>query len=316
MNRSVSVVIPALNEARYIEACLTSVLSQEIDGKLEVIVADGGSNDATALIARRLGAKVISNSQGSIPAGLNRGLEAARGDVIARFDAHSEMTPGYLRTCLRVLEEEKGVVNVGGWCQPMATGPWGRALGAAVASPVGVGNARIWREPRAGSSRADVDTVPFGCFLLSALRETGGWREDILANEDFELNHRLRRRGGRIVFDPHIRSIYRPRETYSEIVRQYWRYGRWKAVVLSDSPQSLEPRQVAPLALLMAAAGAPSSRFLRLALLCYAGVITTATMRSRNGWRTAVILVSTHVSWGAGLLTGLGRLLHDSRTVS
>ncbi len=316
MTRLISVVIPALNEARYIEACLTSVLSQEIDGELEVIVADGGSSDATALIARRLGARVIPNSRGSIAAGLNRGVESARGDVVARFDAHSEMTPGYLRSCLRVLEEEHGVVNVGGWCQPVGRGPWGRALGAAVASPIGVGNARIWREPPPGACRSDVETVPFGCFPVSALRGIGGWREDILVNEDFELNHRLRRCGGRIVFDPHVRSIYRPRERYSEIVCQYWRYGRWKAVVLSDSPRSLEPRQLAPLALLMAAAGAPFSRPLRLALLCYAGVVTTATIRSGGGWRAAAIFVSAHASWGAGLLTGLVRLPHDSRPAS
>jgi succinoglycan biosynthesis protein ExoA len=303
MAPAVSVVIPALNEARYIESCLKSILAQEIDGELEVIVADGDSSDDTAAIARRLGARVAANPGRSIPAGLNRGLELVRSEVFVRFDAHSEMAPGYLMACLRALADERDAANVGGWCEPVAESPWGRAIGAALASPLGVGNARLWRKPRPGSSRHEVETVPFGCFRTSALREVAGWREDILANEDFELNYRLRRHGWRIVFDPQIRSIYRPRETYTKIVSQYWRYGRWKAIVLADAPRSLEPRQLAPPALLAVMGAAPFSRRLRLALLVYAGVIAAATLNSRGGWRTAPTLISMHVAWGAGFLT-------------
>src|ERR1700689_4590113 len=158
MIRLVSIVIPAFNEACYIEACLKSVLEQEVDGALEVIVVDGESTDETAAIARRMGVRVISNPKRSIPAGLNRGLEFAEGEVIIRFDAHSEMQQGYVNACLRALAEEEGAVNVGGWLQPLGEGPWGRALAAALASPFGVGNARIWRRPRPGAQRCDVES--------------------------------------------------------------------------------------------------------------------------------------------------------------
>jgi succinoglycan biosynthesis protein ExoA len=311
---SASVVIPALNEACYIEACLKSVLAQEIDGAFEVIVVDGDSTDDTAAVARRLGVRVIANPKRSISAGLNRGLTAARADVVVRFDAHSEMTPGYLRASLRALAEEEGAVNVAGWLHVVAEGPWGRALAAALASPFGVGNARIWRKPRPDMRRCDVDTVPFGCFPTSALRDAQGWREDILANEDYELNYRLRRRGGRIVFDPEIWSIYRPRESYPDIVRQYWRYGRWKAVMISGAWESLKPRQVAPIGLLAVACAAPFSRHLRVALLGYASVVTAVAVHSRGGWRTAPTLASMHAAWGAGFLTQWVHDLHASRT--
>jgi succinoglycan biosynthesis protein ExoA len=311
---SVSVVIPALNEARYIEACLKSVLAQEIDGAFEVIVVDNDSTDDTAAIARRMGVRVVASPKRSIPAGLNRGLKAARADVVVRFDAHSEMTPGYLRASLRALAEEEGAVNVAGWLHVVAEGPWGRALAAALASPFGVGNARTWRKPRPDMRRCDVDTVPFGCFATTTLRDAQGWREDILANEDYELNYRLRRHGGRIVFDPEIWAIYHPRETYPDIVRQYWRYGRWKAVMVSGAWESLKPRQVAPIGLLAVVCAAPFSRHLRLALFGYASVITAVAVHSRGGWRTVPTLASMHAAWGAGFLTQWVRGLHASRT--
>src|SRR5262249_44771484 len=63
----VSVVIPALNEARHIEACVRSALAQEVDGGLEVIVVAGRSTDGTAALARAAGATVVENAEGGIP---------------------------------------------------------------------------------------------------------------------------------------------------------------------------------------------------------------------------------------------------------
>ncbi len=299
----VSVVIPAREEARHIECCIRSALAQDVDCPVEVIVADGHSRDDTAARARRLGVTVLDNARQSIPAGLNLGLAAARGEILVRFDAHAEMPPGYLRACLRGLREEPGTANIGGWIKPIGAGPWGRALAAALASPVGVGNARIWRPPHPAEHRRDVSTVPFGCFRTATLRAAGGWREDLLANEDFELNHRLRMRHGRVVFDPAVWSIYRPRDTLTAIARQYWRYGRWKAVVLHEAPESLKSRQLAPIGLFAAAASAPFLRAGRVALAAYGALVAVGSVHSRGGWRTAPVLMTLHLVWGAGLIS-------------
>ena len=169
------------------------------------------------------------------------------------------MQPGYLRACLLALDEEPDAASVGGWVHPEGSGPWGRATAAALESPLGVGHPLKWRRPdRPG--RQDVEHVPFGCFRADRLRAVGGWREDLEANEDFELDHRLRKAGGRIVFDPAVSIVYRPRETLRGLVSQYWRYGRAKAVVLAGAPTSLQPRQLAPPALIatVALAAAPT----------------------------------------------------------
>jgi succinoglycan biosynthesis protein ExoA len=310
---TVSVVIPARNEERFIAACLGSVFAQQFEGELEVIVVDGNSTDATVDIATRLGARVIANPDGSIPAALNQGLAAARADVLVRFDAHGEMTPGYLEASLRTLAEVPDAVNVGGWRSPVGASPWGEAISAALASPFGVGNPKLWREPSPGSGRRDVETVPAGAFRTARLREVGGWREDLLANEDFELNHRLRANGGRVVFDPGVHAIYHARESYPEIVQQYWRYGRWKAVVMLTAPGSLRARQLAPPALLVVLAAAPFSRRARLGVACYAALLVAATARTRDGWRTTATLASMHLAWAGGLAAGFAQELTERR---
>jgi succinoglycan biosynthesis protein ExoA len=306
----VTVIVPARDEARHIDACVRSILRQEVDGGLEVLVVDGASRDDTAVRARLAGATVVDNPDGTIPAGLNRGLVAARGDVIVRFDAHAEMLEGYVAACLRALEEERAA-NVGGWREARGTGPWGRALALALASPLGVGNAGIWRPP-GYTARRDVDTVPLGCFRAPTLLAVGGWDERLLANEDFDLNHRLRLRGGRVVFDPRIASVYRPRESLDAIVRQYVRYGRWKAAMVAAAPGSVRPRQLAPPLLLATIARAvtsgPLARPARLALGVYATALVVETRRRRGGVRLPVVLAAMHAGWGAGLAAGLARI--------
>jgi glycosyltransferase involved in cell wall biosynthesis len=307
----VSVLIPARNEAARIEACLRSVLAQEAPGGLEVVVADGASTDGTADLARAAGARVVPNPRGITPAGLNRALAAARGSVVVRFDAHAEMPPGYVAACLRALDEEAGAVNVGGWRDARGDGPWARATGAALASRFGVGNPRIWRRPSAGAARVDVETVPLGAWPADALRAAGGWSEEFVRNQDFELNNRLRRANGRVVFDPAIWSIYHPRESLRALARQYWEYGLFKARMLREDPSSLRPRQLAPVGLLAAAVLAlgpkPVARPARSALLAYLLLLGAVAARGEGGWRTAPVLATMHLTWVAGLLRGLAR---------
>jgi succinoglycan biosynthesis protein ExoA len=316
MPARVSVVIPARDEALHIEACIRSIQAQEVDGGIEIIVADGCSSDSTAEFARAAGAKVVENPERLTPTALNRGLAAAEGDVLVRFDAHSEMAPGYIAACLRALEEEKSAVNVGGWCEVQGAGPWGRAVGAALASPFGVGNSRLWRAPRAGEGRRDVDTVPFGCFPTTKLRDVGGWRADLVRNQDFELNYRLRSAGGRVVFDPEVRFVYRPRESVSALWSQYWHFGRWKATVLAGAPRSVRPRQLAPIGLLATIAAAmlpgPTARPARAGIAAYALLLAGVSVRAQN-WRTFPVLVTMHLAWGTGLVAELCTLPSRSK---
>jgi glycosyltransferase involved in cell wall biosynthesis len=312
----ISVIVPARNEAEHIEDCLRSIFAQEADGGMEVIVADGDSFDETASLARSAGARVVENPDGSTPAGLNAALAAAQGSIIVRFDAHGRMPPGYIDASVRVLEEEVGAVGVGGWIEVEANGPWGRAIGAALGSRFGIGNARSWRRPHPSQGRVDVDTFPLGSWPAESLRALGGWDSRFLRNQDYELNYRLRNNGGRIIFDPAVWSYYRPRETFRGLARQYWDYGRFKALTVWTAPRSIRPRQLAPVLLLATATVAvfPNgfARGARVALAAYGLVLGGVAVTSRGGWRTVPVLATIHGVWGAGLVAGLSSLARRS----
>lgn len=305
---NVSVIVPARNEALHIETCVRSILAQRFPGEIEVIVSDGSSSDATAAIAREAGARMVSNAEGSTPAGLNAALAAASNEIVVRFDAHAEMPQGYVAACVRALTEEPGAAAVGGWRTVSPRGAWGKAAGAALASRFGVGNPRLWRRPSA-PGRVDVDTVALGCWWTEELRGAGGWDTRFVRNQDFELNHRLRERGGRVVFDPAIWSVYHPRESLAAIAAQYRDYGRFKALMLMTAPRSLRPRQLAPLALLGTAfaASRPNrlGRAARAGLGAYAFVLASVAAHSRGGWRTVPVLATMHGAWSLGLVGGL-----------
>jgi rSAM/selenodomain-associated transferase 2 len=104
----VSVVIPTLNEADRLPQLL-AVLAREPDLR-EIIVADGGSNDGTQLVALQLGTKVVSTERGRGRA-LCDGAAAARGDILLFLHADSIFPPGGLGGIVRALDGNRRVAG-------------------------------------------------------------------------------------------------------------------------------------------------------------------------------------------------------------
>lgn len=245
---SVSVVLPTLNEQRYLRDCLDTLVAQDYPALQEVLVVDGGSSDCTREIATAFAplVRVVDNPRVTAAAALNVGLREARGDVICRADAHSLYASDYVRRNVEVLLET-AAANVGGRMQAVGTTAFGRAVAAVTSSPLGIGPAKFHYLDR----RADVDTVYLGTWQRDTLEQVGGWDETTLqwAAEDHELNHRLRKRGGRIVLDPSISSVYFPRDSWRALWRQYLNYGMGKASTLAKHRDLPTWRPLAPAAL-------------------------------------------------------------------
>ena len=106
---SVSVIIPAHNAARTLRACLTSILSAEYNGSVEVIVVDDGSTDDTGTIAQEMGCTLIRRDPSVGPAlARNAGAKEARGDILLFVDADTEMRSDTIRQAVIALEQEGG----------------------------------------------------------------------------------------------------------------------------------------------------------------------------------------------------------------
>jgi glycosyltransferase involved in cell wall biosynthesis len=327
----VSVFVPVRDEERYVGPCLDGVLAQDYPReRFEVLVVDGASTDGTRAVVEQRAARsdvpvrVIDNPRRVIPAAMNRALDAARGDYLVRVDAHSVPEPSYVR-CAVAANVEHGADLVGGWVQARGEGIVGRAIAAAFASPVSMGNPSSWRRP---PGPIEVASAPCGSYRVEALRAIGGYDEEQLVNEDYEANYRLRAAGGRVMISPDVSFTYIPRRTLRALAVQFYRYGFFKARVMVKHPRSSRPRHFVPAAglvgyaLLLAAApfvAAAAWAALALAVLYVLGTVAAA-LRARDAGRAALllplVLPTMHLAWAAGNVAGLARWLPRRRAVT
>lgn len=322
MQPSVSIIVPCYNEEKTIRKLLDSILAQTYPlGQLELIVSDGMSTDQTrAVIASfqeehpQLNLRVVENPARTIPSGLNQAIRQARGELIIRLDAHSMPIPEYVERCVDAHRSGKGD-NIGGvWDIRAGENTWvAESIACAAAHPLGVGDAMY----RLNAHEGAVDTVPFGSFRRALIDRIGFYDEDLLANEDYEFNARLRAAGGVVWLDPSIRSIYFSRTTFSKLASQYWRYGYWKWRMIRRYPRTLRWRQALPplfvsslLVLIMLSLWfTPAKILLTAQALSYLGVLTLAGLilagKARKPFLILglpVAIAAMHFAWGAGFI--------------
>ncbi|MBW6466001.1 MAG: glycosyltransferase family 2 protein [Brevefilum sp.] len=325
MGFTTSIIIPCYNERPTIHLLLDALYGQSYPRhEMEVVIADGGSTDGTpgAIDEWRvehpdLAVRVVENPARSIPAALNIAILASSGEVIVRLDAHSKPDRYYVERAVTAVAEGRGQ-NVGGvWdIQPSNDGWMARSIAAAAGHPIGVGDARY----RFSDQAAYVDTVPFGAFKRSILDQVGMFDETLLTNEDYEFNARIRQAGGKIWFDPQIRSVYFARETLGALARQYWRYGYWKVQMLRRYPRTIRWRQALPplfvAALILLTLLSPLFRGALWVLMgvlgAYSLVLFLAgvhlAIRHKRLFLCLGVPLSIacmHFSWGTGFLWGL-----------
>jgi succinoglycan biosynthesis protein ExoA len=291
---------------------------------MELIISDGLSTDDTRKMIADfqtqhpdLPIQILDNTARSIPAALNRAIQAARGDIIVRLDAHSMPDREYVARCVQALGEGRGA-NVGGvWEVRAGAQTWlAESIAIAAAHPLGVGDAMYRLAPGAGP----VDTVPFGSFYRTLVNEIGAFDERLLSNEDYEFNARIRRSGRTVWLDPAIRSVYIARSTLAELARQYGRYGFWKWRMLRRYPTTLRWRQALPPIFVFSLAAlsvigfwyAPAVVILAVEFGSYLSVLLLAGVfaaRRRRKWALIgglPLAISTmHLSWGGGFLWSL-----------
>jgi len=320
----ISVIIPCRNEEATISKLLDSLFNQTIPpDEYEIILADGLSDDSTLekiadfnLYHPEMNISIVTNSKQNIPSGLNTAINNSSGKYIIRLDAHSIPNNDYLERCVALLK--KGVAeNVGGlWIiHPSSDTLTAKAIAIAASHLLGIGGAnyRI-----ASSSSGYVDTVPFGAFLRSTLDKVGLFDETLLSNEDYELNARIIKSGGRIFLDSSIKCGYFSRENFTKLAKQYWRYGFWKFKMLLRYPDTIRLRQALPPVFLLSLlvlfiTSVINYRFFILfigEIIIYIATLIFGTHNSIRStekplitWGLTVFSILTmHFSWGSGFL--------------
>jgi succinoglycan biosynthesis protein ExoA len=296
--RTVTVVVPVLNEEAHLEACLAAIDAQTYAEIVEVLVVDGGSDDRTREIAARHPRVVVLDNPKRIQAAaLNVALAVASGDVVVRVDGHCVIAPDYVERCIADLADA-GAAMVGGAMTPIAHGVMQEAIAAAMASSFGAGPATFHH----GAEPGWVDTVYLGAYSTATARAAGGYAEDVGVNEDAEFAIRMSAHGG-IWFDPTIRSTYTPRSSLVSVARQFYRYGRSRAATVRRHPGSIAARQLAAPAVVLGLLS-PWRRAVACAYLLLIGGWALSGRR-RRPMVAGAVLPAMHLPWGVGFLLGL-----------
>ena len=329
----ISVIVPCRNERRYIEAFCAGVLGQALPpgGSLQLVIADGDSDDGTREVLQRLAAadprvRWIANPRRIVSCGLNAALAHADGEVIVRMDVHSEYADDYVAQCIAALAAT-GADNAGGPWRAQAeagAGAMQRAVAAAFQSR--------WVAGGAASRRLDhdgwVDTVYLGAWPRATFERFGGFDEELVRNQDDEHNLRIVKGGGRVWQSSRIRSVYRPRARLAQVFRQYLQYGYWKPFVMRKHGQPASLRHLVPglfVAALaafavLAAAGGPRAP-LSMLVLAYAlavaamsaGIARESAPDAAALARVPAVIAAYHLGYGIGSLWGWWDVLRHGR---
>ena len=308
----VSVVLPILNEERFLEDSIEAILAQKYLGPLEVILALGPSTDKTNEIAQRLASKdpriiLVDNPTSRTATGLNLAISHAKYSIICRIDGHAQISPTYISHAVAIMDQTHAV-NVGGVMAAVGENVFENAVATAMRSPLGVGASRFHTGGKAGPA----DTVYLGVFEKSKLEKVGGYDERFTRAQDWELNFRLRQDGGIIWFDPDLVVTYRPRPNLRALAKQYFEYGRWRRAVTRSHKGTFNFRYLAPpvtltLCLVSLFAGSLFGPLYFLPLAGYLiGNLVGAVVIGKSLIEKLIlpaVLATMHFSWGAGFLT-------------
>lgn len=316
----VSVVIPTMNAAAHLETAIESIRRQTYPpDKLEILVVDGGSADATLEIARRLSADddriTIDGGAGvNCPAALNIGIEKARGELVWYLGGHGEADARFLELGTVHFRQDPEVGCVGGEIIPVGEGAVARANMIARFSVFGVGRGVYTTAP----TKHDIETVQWGAYRRDALKQVGLFDPDLQFGEDEELNFRIRRAGFRILYDPSLKIRYFARPTFRALFRQYRNYGKARVRVLRKHPSFFRLKHVVPSAMVVGLAASliapivvPGLWFLPilavggyLTFLVAASVILAVRERFPYPHYILISFLALHLGYGVGMLRG------------
>jgi glycosyltransferase involved in cell wall biosynthesis len=321
----VSVLIPVRNEAVHLHETVPTILAQELDrrGEIEFLFLEGRSTDDSRAILLRFAARdarmrILDNPSGTIPDALNAGLAHARGEFVARMDAHCRYPRRYLADGIARLRRGD-VAWVAGPMVPCADGGASGAIALALRSRLGQGpSRRLSRDGGTATGEHQLDTGVFcGVWRREALLRFGGWEPRWIRNQDSELAARFLAAGERIVSLPSLACDYLPRRSLRELFRQYHGYGRYRTYTAVRHPISRRRSHVFPPGLVIAAPVAalgpsPARTAARAALVAYATAVSVEVARAgrEHAAATDVVrlpaaFVAMHTGFGLGVLRGL-----------
>ena len=317
--KTVSIVIPCLNEKEYIFRCLQSIVKQRYPQNLiTTFICDGGSNDGTIDIIQEFiktnsGFVLVHNPQKTTPYALNLGIKASTSDIVIILGAHSELDPGFVECNVNTFQIDANIMCAGGVIDNVYENHTSQIIGAAMSSSFGVGNAHF----RTGTKSGFVDTVAFGAYKKEIFEAVGLFDEELIRNQDDEFNYRVTNAGYKIYLNQDIKCNYFVRASFRKLFKQYYQYGYWKVFVNKKHKTITTIRQLIPLFFVLYLALWVTSSLINSTVFAFLGVFgiiylvlafTFAIQKSKSLIPMLGIVYTffiLHFSYGSGYLKGI-----------
>jgi len=324
----ISVIIPCLNEEKYIANCLESLLISDYDkSKLEILVVDGMSSDKTREIVKSYSEKynyikLLDNPNKIVPKAMNLAIKEAKGEYIIRLDAHSKFPKNYFSKLIEYSQKlNADNVGVAVSTEMKNTTKKSNSIKKVLSHRLGVGNSTF----RTGVDEVtEVDTVPFGCYKREIFDKYGYYDERLERNQDIELNKRIINGGGKIYLIPDIKCIYYARETFGELAKNNYNNGFWNIITAyyTRTLNSLSLRHFIPLifllSLLLPLLLSPfyfKTLYVALfSLSSYLALVIITSFQLRDNSNSLFYLIGSfltlHLSYGFGSLVGIFSIIN------
>jgi glycosyltransferase involved in cell wall biosynthesis len=321
--KTVSIVIPCLNESAYILRCLASIAKQSYpENLITTYICDGNSDDGTleiinTFVSNHQRFQLLINQDRTTPKALNLGIKKSNADIIIILGAHSEMDVDFIACNVKTFDLDTKIMCTGGILENIYENTTSKIIGAAMSSSFGVGNAHF----RTGNKNGYVDTVAFGAYKKEIFEKIGLFDEELERNQDDEFNFRLTSAGYKIYLNIEIKCKYYVRAAFKKLFKQYFQYGFWKVYVNKKHKTITTVRQLVPLLFtlyLLALIASPFIHYLLFILLLpililyfMIGIIYTLKMKLSFQEKLGVLYTFTilHLAYGLGYLKGIIKLI-------
>ena len=205
-----SIIIPALNEEKDIEACLSSLSQQTYPReRYEILVVDNGSQDSTKELASHYADQVFDKTNCNVGAVRNHGAEKAKGEILIWTDADCVVDRDWIETGVSLLQENENTI-FGGGLKPRKNPSWIE---------------RLWLLNDNGENVQQKDLMGSCIFTTRELfLKSGKFPEDITSGEDTFFSTSARNENIEVILSPQLSLAHlgSPTSPLAFIKRQLW----------------------------------------------------------------------------------------------
>ncbi len=320
---TVSIIVPMYNEELFIGNCLEGFAKQTYpEEKFEVIVVDGMSTDNSKEIVRnyqRICANIvlIDNEKRFTPVSFNLGIKHSKSDVVSIFSAHSIPSENYIEMAINTLLDIDADC-VGGPMNAISDSVIGNAIANSTSTPFGVGNSIF----HYSKSPSYVNTVYQGFFYRKIFDKIGLFDEELIRNQDDEMSYRIQKYGGKIYYNPAIKSKYHSRANLKMLFKQYFQYGLFKPLVFFKTKYGMQVHHFVPTIFVLYLLSIPMLNeysFYKIPLLMYFFLSVYYSLFSNYKICSKVVSIIIypvlHISYGTGFILGFLKVFKKFRKI-